>query len=200
MVAAPQASAQKTDKELKKELKAKADKDSRKTAKQLKKEGWKVQPGKMPIEKQVQAAKYAELDVNEKGEKRFFIGTHQATGGNYSAAKQIADNRARLELAQNISTDIKQKIQEQLANTDYGDGDLVVIDEFVSANTSLISAQLSGVTPVLEIYREGKNNQYEVQVVVKIDADKALKDAKRGLSGGLKEKSEKLAQDLDKLL
>lgn len=199
-VAVPVANAQKTDKQLKKELKAKVDKDSKKTAKSLQKQGWKVMPGKLPLQKQLQAAKYAELDVNDQGDKRYFIGTHQAVGGNYTAAKQIADNRARVEIAQHVQSSIQQKIQEQVANKDFGDGDIMVIDEFVSANTSLISARLQGITPVLEIYRETGRNQFEVMVVEKIDAAKALKDAKMGLQSELKTKSQKLSDDLDKLI
>lgn len=192
--------AQKTDKELKKELKAKADKDSQKTAKDLIKNGWKVMPGKLPLEKQIQESRYAEIDETETGEKRFFVGTHQAIGGNYSAAKQIADSRAHAELAQSVYSVIAKKIEDQVASTDYGDGDLETIDEFVTANKTIISAQLSGITPVLEIYREAPKSKYEVMVAVKIDAEKALKMAKQGLHKALKQKSDKLAADLDAIL
>ena len=199
LIAAP-SFAQKSDKELKKDLKARIDRESKKDAKQLAKEGWKVQPGKLSLERQIQEAKYAELDTNDNGEKRFFIGTHQASGGNYSAAKQIADSRARTELAQSVYSSVAQKIKEQVSSTDFGGKDFQVIDEYVSASQSLVSAQLQGVTPVLEIFREGKNGSYEVKVLVKMDADKALKQAKAGLMNGLKDKTDQLAKDLDKLL
>ncbi|MDL2231689.1 hypothetical protein LJB85_03010 [Porphyromonadaceae bacterium OttesenSCG-928-L07] len=199
-MACPVVYAQKSDKELKKELKAKADKDSRKTAKTLEKEGWKVMPGKLPLEKQIQESRYAEIDETETGERRFFIGTHQAVGGNYSAAKQIADSRAHAELAQSIYSVIAKKIEDQVASTDYGNRDLETIDEFVSASKTIISAQLSGITPVLEIYREAPKKQFEVMVSVKIDAEKALKMVKKGLYNELKAKSEKLAADLDAIL
>ena len=64
-MAAP-AMAQQSSKELKKELRAKVERDCRKDAKQLEKDGWKVMPGKLPIEKQMQNARFAELDTDEE--------------------------------------------------------------------------------------------------------------------------------------
>ncbi len=200
LVAIPAANAQQSDRDLKKELRKNADRESRKEAKQLKKEGWKVMPGKLPLDKQIQATKYAELDRSDKGEKLYFVGTHQAVGGNYTAATQIANDRARLELARSVCAEVGQKIEQQMANTDFGQGDIKIIDEFVSANKSIVSARLHGATPTLEIYRIGENGQYEARVALKIDAQQALRDAKAGLSAGLKEKSAKLAADLDKIL
>lgn len=199
-IAVPAANAQKSNRELKKESKVKVQKESRKEAKKLIKDGWQVMPGKLPMDRQIQDAKYAELDTNDKGEKLFFIGTHKAIGGNYSAAKQIADDRARQELAQSVSNEIARKIEGQLANRNYGEGDIEAIDKFVSANKSIVSAQLQGVTPVVEMYREMENGQYEVNVVVKMDADKAMRLAREGLRNELSKQSEALASDLDKIL
>lgn len=200
MVAAPAANAQKSDKELKKELKAKADKDSRKEAKKLEKDGWKVMPGKLPLEKQLMEAKYAELDENEDGTKRFFIGTNQAVGGNYSAAKQIADSRARLEIARAVNSTIAEKVKESQSTKDFGEGDIETIGEFISANTALVDAQLKGIMPVVEIYREGANKKVEVMVVVKADARQTLKNAKKAYREELEKKSAELAADIDKML
>lgn len=201
MVAAPAVSnAQMTQKELKKELNKKVDKDSRKEAKALKKDGWKVMPGKLPLDKQIQAAKYSELDKNAEGASRYFTGTHQAIGGNYSAAKQIADNRAYLELAQSVYNDIARKVKDQVASNNFGGKDIEVIDEFISANQSLVSAQLQGAESVIEMYREKDHGQYEVRVFVRIDAEKALKMSKNGYYNLLKEKSQELANTLDKML
>lgn len=191
--------AQSTNKQLKKDLKSKVEKDCRKTAKQLKKDGWKVMPGKLPLERQIQDSRYAELDKNKEGERLYFTGTHQATGGNYSAAKKIADDRARMELAESISMTLSELIKGKLSNTDYGEKDIEVIDEFVSANKNLVSVSLQGVYPVLEIYRE-KDGAVEVQVMVKTNAEKALKQAKRAYKDKLYQQSEELAKELDELL
>ena len=192
--------AQRSDKELKKDLKSGAVRDNKKTAKELKKEGWTIMPGKLPMERQIQDAQYAELDETAEGEKRFFVGSHTAIGGNYTAAKQMADDRARLELAAAVNAMVAQKIEQQIANKDFGDGDLQVIDEFVSANKSVVAAQLSGITPVLEIYRPLPKGQVEVRTMVKVDAQKALKAAREALRPGLAAKAENLARSLDLIL
>ncbi len=201
LVAAPVATfAQKSDKQLKKEVKENAIRDNRKAAKELKKEGWLILPGKLPMERQIQEAQYAELDEIADGSKRFFIGSHQAIGGNYSAAKQIADSRAHLELAQSVNMMVSQLIEGQLSNKDFGEGDIQLIDEFVSANKSLVEARLNGIIPVLEIYRELDKGQVEVRVLVKMEAAKALRAAREALRPGLQEKSDRLAEELDRIL
>lgn len=191
--------AQSSDKALKKDLKAKVEKDCRKTAKKLEKEGWKVMPGKLPLERQIQDSRYAELDKDKNGEKMYFTGTHKTIGGNYSAAKKIADDRARTELAGHISATISELIKGKLSSTDYGDKDIEVIDEFVSANKNLVSVALQGVFPVLEIYRE-KDDKTEVQVMVKTNAAEALKLAKKAYRDKLYQQSADLAKELDQLL
>lgn len=191
--------AQSSSKQLKKDLKAKVEKDCRKTAKQLEKDGWKVMPGKLPLERQIQDSRYAELDKDKNGEKLYFTGTHKSVGGNYSAAKKIADDRARMELAEHVSSTISELVKGKLSNTDYGEKDIEVIDEFVSANKNLVSVALQGVFPVLEIYRE-KDNKVEVQVMVKTNAAEALKIAKKAYRDKLYQQSEQLAKELDEIL
>lgn len=191
--------AQSSNKQLKKELKSKVEKDCRKTAKALTKEGWRVMPGKLPLERQIQDSRYAELDRDDQGERLYFTGTHKAIGGNYSAAKKIADDRARMELAESISSTLSELIKGKVASTDYGDKDIETIDEFVAANKNLVSVSLQGVFPVLEIYRE-KDNKVEVQVMVKTNAPQALKLAKKAYRDKLYQQSEKLAKELDELL
>lgn len=199
-IAAPAASAQKSQKQLKKELNAKVVKDNKKAAKKLAKEGWKVMPGKLPLQRQLQDTQYAELDTNDKGEKLYFVGMHQSIGGSYTAAKQIADTRARGELAQAVFSSVQQSVEDKVGHLDLGDGDIETIEEFVSASKTLISAQLKEVVPTLEMYRELDNNRYEVRVAVKMNAEDAMKLAKRGLQNELRLKSEKLAESLDVIL
>ena len=75
----------------------------------------------------------------------------------------------------------------------------ISIDEFVSANKNLVSVSLENVFPVLEIYRE-KDNKVEVMVMVKTNAAKALKAAKKAYKDKLYQQSADLAKELDELL
>lgn len=200
LMAVPPAYSQKSNKELKKDLKAKVYKDSKKEAKKLTKEGWKVMPGKLPLERQIQDSKFAELDEDKDGNKLYFVGQNQSDGGNYTAAKQIATSRATLELARTLNTFMAEKVREKQATNDYGDGDLETVAEFISANSSIAEARLQGVVPVLEMYKENKDRTYTVNVVVKVNAEEALKHLKKAYMAELKKESDKLAGDLDAVM
>ena len=191
--------AQKSDKELKKELRERVNRECTKEAKQLAKDGWKVMPGKLPLERQIQEARYAELDTDEQGGRRFFVGTHQAIGGNYSAAKQICDTRARVEIAQQVGAAVAQQVKDQMSSRNLGDGDLELVDQTLSASTTQVAAKLPGVTPVVEMFRELGGGKYEVRVAVTAPYAATLKAAKEALVTDLKKKTEKLAEEVDKM-
>lgn len=191
--------AQKSDKELKKELRERVNRECVKEAKKMAKEGWKVMPGKLPLERQIQEARYAELDTDAEGQKMFFVGTHQATGGNYSAAKQICDTRARVEIAQQVGAAVAQQVKDQMSSRNLGDGDLELVDQTLSASTTQVAAKLSGVTPVVEMFRELAGGKYEVRVVVAAPYKATLKAAKSALMDNLKKSTEKLSVDVDKM-
>lgn len=200
LIGAPCIHAQKSDKQLKKELKQKADKTSRKEAKAYTKQGWEVMPGRLPLEKQLQESKYSQIDKNENGARRYFTGSHEALGGNYSAAKQIADNRAHLELAQQIYNEISRLIKDKVSNENYKGKNITAIDEFISANKGVVEGQLQGIESVLEMYKKRSDGTYEVRVFARIDAEKAMLMSKKGYYTLLKQKSEELAKELDEIL
>ena len=194
------AQAQKSDKDLKKELKERVDRDCKKEAKILEKEGWKVMPGKLPLERQLQDSRYAELQEDERGEAYYIIGTHMSKGGNYTAAKKIADSRAMTEIAEKISSQIAELVKENVANHDYGEGDIEVIDKFVSSNKHLVNARLTKAIPLLEIYREVVGGAYEVRVMIAVRAKEAIRAAKSAYVSELAKESETLAKELDSIL
>lgn len=189
--------AQKSDKELKKELRERVNRDCKKEAKQLAREGWRVMPGKLPLERQIQEARYAELDTDAEGRRANFVGTHQAIGGNYSAAKQICDTRARVEIAQQVGSTIAQQVKDQMSSRNLGDGDLELVDQTLSASTTKVAASLPGATPVVEMFRELQDSKYEVRVVVTSPYQSTLKAVKSGLVNDLKKSTEELAAKVD---
>ena len=65
MSAMCQTTAQLKAKQAKSVLKEKASKDARKEAKKMEKEGWKVSPGALPLEKQLDRAYMYALDIDE---------------------------------------------------------------------------------------------------------------------------------------
>ena len=200
LICSPCVFAQKSEKVLKKELKKKADKVSRKEAKKYTKQGWEVMPGRLPLEKQLQEAKYSQLDENEKGAKRYFVGSHEAVGGNYSAAKQIADSRAQAELAQQVYNEINRLVKNQVSNENYNGKNITHIDEFISANKNVVNAQLQGIESVVEMYKKRTDGTYEVKVFFRIEAELAIRMSKEGYYNLLKQKSDELAKELNTIL
>lgn len=200
VVAAPLAYAQKSDRELRRELSKNADKASRKEAKQYTKEGWGVMPGKLPLDQQIRNAKYSELDENADGTVRYFTGSDKSTGGNYTAAKQIAHSRAASDIAGKVYTEIRRLVDDRVANDNFGGKDVTVIDEFISANKHVVEAELQGIETVVEMFREIGDGKYEMYVLVRIDAQKALQMCKKGYYNLLRQKSQQLADEFDKML
>lgn len=191
--------AQTDSKALKKELKTKVEKDCRKEAKQLAKEGWRVMPGKLSMEKQIQEGRLTDLSKDEEGNPIYLTATHQVKAKNYSAAQKIAYDRARQQLASSLCNDITALVKDNLAQSDLGDNDLELIDEYISSSQNLVSLSLRDVSTIVEIFRE-KDDITEMRVMLKIKIKDALENAKQILKQNLKKKSEDLAKKLDDLL
>ncbi len=179
-----------------KDLKAKIDKDSSKAAKSLEKEGWKIMPGALPLERQIMNSKLATLATEEDSDVLTnFTASSRAKGGNFNAAKKVAQHQARTELIDNISSNIKNLIRENTSNTDLGDNDFDTISEFVSTNESVASSILQGVTVVYEVYRE-QSKFTEVDVNLYISRKAALESIRDEMRKSLSDETKKLAEKL----
>lgn len=186
----------KEQRQLKKELRKKADRESRKEAKTYTKEGWRTMAGALPLAKQLQASKYSSLMKDEQGNPLYVIAEHKAIGGNYSLAKEIAYSRASAELASNICNTIAQNSDDRKGQENLGEGDIDVLDEYLSVTKSVVTAQLRGVQPVVELYRELANGNVEVMTVLRLEADSAIKAAKKEVRETMKARADKLAEDM----
>ena len=199
LVLSTAAIAQSTNKELKKDLRSKIDRDCKKTAKKLTKEGWEVMPGKLSLERQIQNSRYAELAVMEDNKRQYFTATHSATGGNYSAAKKMVSSRALTELAEQVSSTITSIVDNNISNMNFGDNDLEIIDKCVSASKHTVASKLNGAIAVLDIFRQNNNN-CEVRVMYKLDVQNSILLAKNIYKEELKKESAELATKLDQLI
>lgn len=64
----------------KKALNEKATKDARKEAKRLKKQGWQIAPGALPLEKQLDKSYLMQYEYDENGYQKFLMGEAISTG------------------------------------------------------------------------------------------------------------------------
>ena len=192
-------SMQKHEKVLDKELKKKAIKQARKEAKALKKEGFRTPVGKLPLDKQLEAAweKQAELDM--EGNPYWYVASARIIGGNQSAAALQATNAAKIDIAGQIQTKVTQLIEEKTANDDMGQEEAASLKSMVATSKSIISGTLGRVLPLVEVYRTLPNKNVEVMVTIGCTARMTNEAAVKAMREELAGKSEELAKELDKL-
>lgn len=184
------------DKELKKELSAKTSKDIRKEAKKLENGGWQIMPGKLPLEKQLEQSQIAQLRENDEGESFFIVGSASVVGGNYTIAKQMADNNAKLEICRSLSDMVATKLTQELSNMDLGNNQAEALLEVASAAKSVSSMQIKGTEYLLEIFRDLGKGKTEVRVVMAISREKAMSQAREEVKKSLKDKSSQYLKDI----
>lgn len=190
---------QKQEKVLNKDLQKKAIKDARKQAKQLTKEGFRTPVGKLPLDKQIEAAWQKQAEMDTDGNPWWYIASSRAIGGNQSAAALQATNTAKMDLAGQIQTKVSQLIEAKVANDDLGQEEAASLSNVVAASKSMISATLGRTIPLVEVYRTLPNKNVEVQVTLGYSQQAATKTAIKAIRDELAKKSEELAKKLDEL-
>ena len=184
----------------KSELNEKASKRAQKEAKQLKREGWTVAPGHLPLEKQLDRSYLMQLEYDEQLFPKYIIGDAMSIGENYDAAKHQALELAILNLAGNIQKEITSLVQTEVDNKQLQAEDAASIVETISVSKNLISQNIGRTIPVVECFRTLSNKNKEVRVVVFYNAKMSKDAAKQAVRNTLEKKGADLTKKLDKLL
>ena len=187
-------------KQSKKELEQKASKAARKEAKNLSKDGWKVAPGALPLEKQLDKSYLMQYQYDSEGFPEYIMAEAMSTGGNYDAAKMQALELAKQNLASQIQTEITALIENTVANEQLVQSDAVSITRSVMASKNLISQSIGRVVPVVETYRVVNGNNREVLVRIAYSMEAAKATAKKAIKEDLEQKGDDLHNKLDQLL
>lgn len=209
-VAAPGISAQ-TQKQIAKERKAlvkatkqelneKATKAARKEAKKLKKQGWLVTPGTLPMDKQLDRAYLMQYEYTDDLYPVYIMSEAMSIGENYDAAKVQALELAKQNLAGQIQTGITTMVENTVANKQLSEGEAASVVETVTASKNIISQSLGRILPVMECYRTTKKGNKEVLVRVAYNRDMAMAQAQKVVKEELEKKGESLHTQLDKVL
>lgn len=182
----------------KKDLNSKATKAARKEAKNLKKQGWMVAPGAIPLEKQLDRSYLMQMEYDTDMSPKYIMGEGMSTAENYDAAKFQALELAKQQLASEIQTELAAMIENEVSNRQLGPEQAASITETISKSKSLITQSLGRVLPVVEVYRTLPNRNKEVLVRVAYSMDEARKVTKKAIYEELKAKGQGLEKDLDK--
>lgn len=184
----------------KKELNERVSKATKKEAQRLKKEGWIVSPGALPLEKQLERSYLMEFEYDENMYPKYIMANAQSVGGNYDAAKTAATSLAITNLAGQIQTEVSALIENTVANQQLSANDAVSITESVMASKNLISQAIGRTIVVVECYRELKNHNKEVMVRIAYNGEMAKEAAKKAIRQDLEKKGQNLHDQLDKAL
>lgn len=183
-----------------KELNSKATKSARKEAKRLKKQGWVVAPGALPMDKQLDRAYLMQYEYDENLYPKYIMAEAMSIGENYDGAKSQALELAKQNLAGQIQTEVTAIIENTVANKQLSAEEAATITETVLASKNLISQSLGRVIPVMECYRTNNKKNKEVLVRLAYNSEMAIEAAKNVVRKELEKKGEKLHEQLDKVL
>lgn len=183
-----------------KELNEKASKAARKEAKKLTKEGWKITPGALPLDKQLDKSYMMQYQLDPEGYPLYFMADAMSVGGNYDAAKMQALELAKQNLAGQIQTEVTALIENTVANEQMDQGDAASVTRSVMASKNLIIQSIGRILPVAEAYRTVSGNKKEVLVRIAYSQDLAKATAKRAIKKDLEQRGDSLHNKLDDLL
>ena len=184
----------------KKELTAKVDRVTKKEAKRLRKEGWLVKPGALPLEKQLERAYLMQYEYEENLFPKYIMAEASSIGESYDAAKTAAISLAVENLAAQIQTEVTALVENTVANRQLSAGEAASIVETVMASKNLISQSIGRTIPVTEVYRINKSKNNEVLVRLAYNGEMAKEAAKQILRNELEKKGDNLHEQLDKVL
>lgn len=184
----------------KSELNAKVDRTTKREAKRLKKEGWQVAPGTLPLEKQLERSYMMEFAYDENMFPKYILANAQSIGENYDAAKTAATSLAITNLAGQIQTEVTALIENTVANKQLSAEDAASITETVMASKNQISQSIGRTIPVIECYRVLGNKNREVLIRLAYSGEIAKQAAKQIVREELEKKGSDLHEKLDKAL
>lgn len=182
------------------ELDQKASKAARKEAKTFKKEGWQVNPGALPLEKQLDKSWAMRLELDDDMMEKYIWGEARSIGEHYDAAKMQALELAKQNIAGQIQSEITTLVENTVANKQLAAEEAASVTETVTASKHLISQRIGRTVTVVEAYRVLPNKNKEVLVRIAYDSKKAMDAGKQTIREELKAKGEGLQEKLNKVL
>lgn len=178
----------------------KAIKQAKKESKKMKKEGWNVAPGALPLEKSLERSWSLLLDMDEKGRKKYIDADGNAVAESKSAADIQALELAKLNLAGQLETEIAALIEASVANQQLSREDAASVTKVVAGSKNMIKNTITQVDPVYKVYRDVGKKNVEVQLKIFYNRDEAYNNAKKVVRKKLEEETTIIHQKLDNLL
>ncbi len=191
--------AQTSDKDLKKEIKQKAVREARKEAKRMKKDGWYVPPGSLPLDKILENAWMKQYAEDENGNPQYITADGNAVAESKTAGEMQAIEMGKLQLAGLIETNVSSLVSGNIGNAQLSTEDAASVTEIVQSSKNIIATQLGYVNPFFKIYKNIGKDKIEISVRLFYDVKQSLEIAKKIVRTELKEKLKINEEKLEKL-
>lgn len=189
--------------EVTKLLRKKADKNARKEAKRMRKQGFVVFPGSIPLDKQLEYSWMKQIEEDERGMLKYIFADGNGVGKTQTAAEMQAMEAAKLQLAGQISNEINQIIEGKIANDQIDRETGNSLTKFVAGSKNYIIQNLSYVKPAIKVYRESGKKDLEVVVKLFYNVEEAMIAAEKALEAkirsDLEEEADELIEELDNI-
>lgn len=174
-------------------------KDAKREARSLKKEGWQVAPGGLPFERQLEDVFRKQYDRDELGQPKFIIGTAQSNGEFYDAARMQAQTLANMNIVQQTSTQLTAIIEQSVGNKQLSNEEAASVSEVLAKSKELISGKLGRTVPLLECFRKLPNGTTQVMLRIGYPTAQALEQAKEVVREQLDSELKELGDRLEKI-
>ncbi len=141
--------------------------------KRLKKEGWIVAPGALPLQAQLEDAYLKQLERGDDGYPLWYIGTGQSVGQIIDAARVQATAVSKQNIAEQAGSEIAGLVENAVGNKQLSTTEAASIAQTITKSKELINAKLGRTVPVVECYRRLKNGNVEVLIRTGYNANTA---------------------------
>lgn len=188
----------------KKYLNPKADKEAKKQAKALKKEGWTVPAGSKSIEQQITSSyRYREEQMaNSSGDpvNRYIVQTGFAEGGTFNSSYAQSRLNAMISLASAIKTQLVATMKSSIGNAQKSALTTASLEKFEQKADAIVDETLTNVVPLLTVYRRTSGGIYEVQATFAFDKKEILELMKLKLESELGQDGSSVYTEAKKLM
>lgn len=175
------------------------EKDAKKEAKKMESEGWKVLPGALPMQRQLEES-YKMQYQKENGENQYIMAEGVVVAENYNAAKLQAVDAAKLRIAAALETEIAGYIESSLQNEELSTEEAASMSKLASESKSKIAKSLGRVSTVVELFQNLQNKNVRVMVRLAYSNQQARAVAKKVLYKDMEGKSKELKEKLDQMV
>ena len=169
-----------------------------KEAKSLKKDGWDVAEGKLPLNKQLERSYAKQLEQDENGNDKWITSTAAGVDKKQKVAMKKATAAARQQLVQQLESQVDVLINTSLASESYSEEEINTLDNFAEEGTSYASVN-TPTDDLLLLYNYNKKTKvWKCQTTIGWNTEIAKNMALEGIRNSLKETSKNLRDKLDK--